>query len=204
MMEYWNTLLTEKSWVLLQEIRKKYQFVLIGGWAIYLWARRQKSKDIDIVVSIEELQKLKQENLAKNDHLKKYGIKKDEIDIDIYVAHYSELVIPAKDMQIYAAKVEGFDVAVPEALLILKQNAEMNRRGSVKGEKDKIDVMSLLFFVKIDYRKYNSVLKKYKLEYVDNLMDLVRGFQDYHALGLNPREFKLKKMEIIKSLRKLK
>ena len=69
MMEYWNTLLTEKSWVLLQEIRKKYQFVLIGGWAIYLWARRQKSKDIDIVVSIDELQKLKQENLEKNDHL---------------------------------------------------------------------------------------------------------------------------------------
>ena len=88
---FWNSLLTEKSWKILQEFREKYDFILIGGWAVYLWAKRQKSKDIDIVVSIDELQKLKKENLVKNDRLKKYEIKTGEIDIDIYASYFSEL-----------------------------------------------------------------------------------------------------------------
>ena len=203
-MEFWNSLLTEKSWELLQEIRRKYCFILIGGWAVYLWTKRQKSKDIDIAIDINELQKFKQQNLAKNDNLKKYEVKSGEIDIDIYVAHYSKLAIPIEDLRNYSTKVEGFDVAYPEALLILKQGAEIDRGNSVKGEKDRLDIISLLFFYEIDFKRYNAILKRYKLEsYVERLINLVRAFADYNALNLTPREFKLKKEKVLKELRKI-
>ena len=116
-MEFWNSLLTEKSWEILHELRKKYEFVLIGGWAIYLLTKQHKSKDIDIVVSINELQKLKQENLIKNDRLRKYGIKSGDVDIDIYVEHFSELAIPTDYVKRHSIKIEGFNVVLPEILL---------------------------------------------------------------------------------------
>ncbi len=203
-MEFWNSQLTEKSWAILQEIRKKYKFILIGGWAAYLWTRQQKSKDIDIIVDVQELQKLKKENLSKNDNLKKYEIKTGEIDIDIYVPHFSKLTMPAEDMKKYTSEIEGFTVASKEALLILKQGAEKERENSVKGEKDKIDIISLLFFSDIDFNKYETILKKYNLEvYIDRILSLLIAFKDYHVVNMTPREFKQKKEKLIDKIRKL-
>lgn len=203
-MEFWNSLLTEKSWRVLLELKKKYNFILIGGWAVYLLAKQQKSKDIDIVVNIKELQKLKKENLNKNDNLRKYEIKNEEIDVDIYVDYFSKLTIPVEELKNYVSKVEGFDIISPEALLVLKQGAEFQRRNSVKGEKDRIDIISLLFFSSIDFKKYKSIIEKYSLDkHIGELIALVRAFTDYQSLNLNPREFKLKKEETIKNLRKL-
>jgi len=51
--EFWNSLLTEKSWEILQELRKDYNFILIGGWAVYLLTKQKKSKDIDIVIGLD-------------------------------------------------------------------------------------------------------------------------------------------------------
>jgi len=204
MMEFWNSQLTEKSWQILQDFRKNYDFILIGGWATYLWAKRQKSKDIDFAVEIKELQKLKVEHIVKNDRLKKYEIKTGDIDIDIYVSHYSKLTIPPEDLKEYAKKTEGFKVISPEALIILKQGAYEDRKNSVKGEKDMIDIMSLLFFSEIDLRSYKSILSKYSLGlYVENLLFLLRNFKDYNSLGLTPREFKIKKALLLKDLRKV-
>lgn len=203
-MEFWNSLLTEKSWQILQEINKKYNFILIGGWAIYLWAKQQKSKDIDIVVDIKELQKFKQENLAKNDRLKKYEIKIEEIDIDIYVSYYSKLAIPVEDIGKYSTKIEGFNVVIPEALIILKQGAFEERKNSIKGEKDKLDILSILFFTDINYKKYYQILKNYKLEnYLNSFINIIREFQDYNKFSLTPKALKLKKSLIIKSLKEL-
>ena len=202
-MEFWNSELTEKSWKLLQEINKKYKFIVIGGWATYLWIKQQKSKDIDIVVEIEELQKLKNEFLIKNDRLKKYEIKFGDVDIDIYVSHYSQLAIPAEDIKKYSTKLDGFNVISPEALLILKQGAEINRKNSIKGEKDQIDIISLLFFSDPDYSKYFSMLKKYSLEnYRERLIIILKNFKDYNSLYLTPRAFKIKKDKILKELKK--
>ena len=203
-MEFWNSQLTEKSWKLLQELKKKYEFVLIGGWAVYLWTKQQKSKDIDIVVDITELQKLKTENLVKNDRLKKYEIKFNEIDVDIYVSYFSKLAISVEDIKDYTSKIEGIKVVLPEILLILKQGAESNRGDSIKGEKDKIDIISILFFCDFDYKKYKSVLKKYSLEdYRNRLIDILRNFKDYNSLNLTPREFKLRKEKILNELKKI-
>jgi len=199
--EFWSGLLTEKSWSILQELKKQYKFILIGGWAIYLLTRKLKSKDIDIIISIEELQKFKAENLEKNDKLKKYGVKKDEIGIDIYVEYYSKLVIPVEEIKNYTIKMGGFELSSPEMLLILKQAAYKNRWNSVKGEKDKIDVMSLVFFSNIDFDKYKTILKKYSLAaYFSDLLKLIKNFKDYDRLDLNPREFKIRKNKILIAL----
>lgn len=200
-MDFWNSQLTEKSWKLLQKLREKYNFILIGGWAAYLWTKQQKSKDIDIVVDIAELQNLKQENLSKNDSLKKYEIKFEDVDVDIYVPYFSKLAIPAEDLHEYASKTEGFNVAVPEALLVLKQGAEADRENSVKGEKDRLDIVSLLFFSEPNLKKYSLILKKYSLEdFVEKLISILRNFTDYSSLNLTQRELKLKKQQILKNL----
>ena len=203
-MEFWNSQLIEKSWEVLQDLKKKYDFILIGGWAIYLWTKQQKSKDIDIVVSISELQKLKQENLSKNDNLRKYEIKRGEIDVDIYVSHFSKLIIPPEYIENYISKIEGFSVISKEALLVLKQGEEIERRNSPKGEKDKIDIMSLLFFSDINFNVYKAILKKYSLEhFIDSLISILKAFKDYNSINLTPREFKKTKENILRNLKKL-
>mgnify|MGYP001607335057 CR=1 FL=1 len=204
-MDFWNSQLTEKSWKLLQKLREKYNFILIGGWAAYLWTKQQKSKDIDIVAGIAELQNLKQEHLSKNDSLKKYEIKFEEVDVDIYVPYFSKLSIPPQDLCRYASKTEGFNVVMPEALLVLKQGAETDRENSVKGEKDRLDIVSLLFFSELDLKKYILILKKYSLEdFVERLISILRNFTGYNSLNLAPRELKLKKEKVLRSLKGLR
>ena len=202
-MEFWNSQLTEKSWKILQELRKKYKFILIGGWAVYLLTRQQKSKDIDIVVDLDELQKLKKEGLSKNDNLKKYEIKIQDIDIDIYVSYFSKLTLAPQYLKKHIKQIEGFNVASSEALIILKQGAYNSRKNSIKGEKDKIDIVSLLFFLDIDFKSYKSILKECSLEdYIHELINLVKEFKDYNSLNLTPNKFKSKKKDILSQLKK--
>lgn len=202
--EFWNSLLTEKSWEILQKLNKNYNFILIGGWAVYLLTKQQKSKDIDIVININELKKFKQKHLNKNNHLKKYEIKVEEIDIDIYLEYFSELTIPVEDIKNYIIKTQGFTIVCPELLLILKQTAYKDRENSVKGEKDKIDIISLLFLSEINFNKYLKILKKYKIDiYLDDLKNILLNFKNYLAIGLNPREFKIKKNKILSKIKEL-
>ena len=158
MTEYWNEQLTKASWKKLQEISKLYDFILIGGWAIFLWTGKHKSKDIDIVVDFKTLEQLKQDfTMIKNDRLKKYEIRFDKFDIDIYVPFYSQLAIPLE--KIRAVRVQGIKTASPEQLLILKQGAEIKRRYSIKGKKDAIDILTLLIYADIDIGKYKKLLE---------------------------------------------
>ncbi|MBI3036688.1 hypothetical protein HYY73_02945 [Candidatus Woesearchaeota archaeon] len=202
-MEYWHDLITEKSWKLLQQLRGKFKFILIGGWAVYLLARTQKSKDVDIIVDVNTLQRLKNEyDLRKNDALRKYEIKADEVDVDIYVPYYSRLAMPVEKVE--SLKIEGFDVARPEELLILKQGAEKDRRHSEKGEKDRIDVMSLLLDSIIDFHRYRQVVAANKKEeLIIRLLELVRGFSEYKYFNITPSEFKRRKEKLVDELRKL-
>ena len=52
---YYPTIITQRSFEILQDLRRQFQFLLIGGWAVFLYTRALKSKDIDIVVEYEEL-----------------------------------------------------------------------------------------------------------------------------------------------------
>lgn len=205
-MQFWNSLLTEKSWKELLELRKKpFKFVLIGGWAAYMWTKAHKSKDIDIVVDgFEDLNYLKKEyDLRKNDSLKKYEVKLEEIDIDVYAPFFSKLSIPPEDIKGLSTIVEGIRVATPEALLVLKQGAEIDRSESVKGEKDRIDIMTMLLHSEIDFNAYRELLLKYNHSHFEKrLRSMVTNFKDTKHILLSPRELKLRKKEIIEGLRK--
>lgn len=63
-----------------------------------------------------------------------------------------------------AIKHEGFLVPPIEVLFILKQKTYQSRRLSLKGEKDKIDVFSLLNCKYFDWKEYREYLEKYGLE----------------------------------------
>ena len=197
-MEFWSSLLTEKSWNLLKELSKKdFKFIVIGGWAAYLWTKQHKSKDIDIVIpDYVELEAIgKKYALNKNDNLKKYEIKFDDIDVDMYLPYYSKLALPLKELLANTTKVEGFEVVKPEILLILKQGAELDRKDSIKGQKDRIDIMTLLCFADVDFKKYKELLSNNKLHHFkQRLKEIVISFTEIKYLGLNTNDYaKIKK-----------
>lgn len=203
-MEYYNSLLTERSWRILVELAGgPLGFTVIGGWAAYLWTHAQKSRDVDIVLdSVGDLEQLKKESPRKNESLRKYELRYGEIDVDVYVPYYSRLAIPPEDVSAHTARVQGFKVASPEALCILKQGAEEARSHSVKGLKDRVDIMTLLLDTGFDYTEYKTLALKYgHTNYPTRLRQMVNTFRDGDYLNLNPRQLKLKKKEVLGKLK---
>ncbi|MEK7566016.1 MAG: hypothetical protein AAB506_03150, partial [Patescibacteria group bacterium] len=99
MQSFYNDLVTQKSWQTLQDLRGRLDFILIGGWAVYLYAKALKSKDIDLIINYDQLERFKPEfEVIKNDRLKKYEARREEVQIDIYLPHYSNIRIPLEDI----------------------------------------------------------------------------------------------------------
>lgn len=193
------------SWKTLIELTSRYDIVVIGGWAVYLHTKAIKSKDIDIIVDFETLNKLKSyHNLKKNESLQKYETKIDNTSVDIYVPHYSRFPIPLDEITSNTTKMEGIVIAKPEVLLILKQAAELDRRDSVKGIKDRVDILNLLINSDFDYKKYRGLVNKYHLEdFLDRLKTIISiSDKEYIYLGIdNPKERKNQKKRILSKLK---
>jgi hypothetical protein len=207
-MEFWSELLTKASWEKLIELSKEIDLTVIGGWAAYLWTGLHKSKDIDILVDYDTLIKLQKEyKLEKNDRLKKYEIKFDKFDIDIYLPGYSKLAIPVEDIiKKYPTMVRGIATIIPEILLILKQGAEIERRNTIKGKKDSIDILTLLIHAPIDLKEYKEILSKYKKEnYIEELANVIKNFddRDLQYLGIDFMKFKRWKKDILEKLKRI-
>jgi len=207
-MEFWSELLTKASWEKLIELSKEIDLTVIGGWAAYLWTGLHKSKDIDILVDYDTLIKLQKEyKLEKNDRLKKYEIKFDKFDIDIYLPGYSKLAIPVGDIiKKYPTKVRGIATVSPEILLILKQGAEIERRNTIKGKKDSIDILTLLIHAPIDLKEYKEILSKYEKEnYIEELANVIKNFddRDLQYLGIDFMKFKRWKKDILEKLKRI-
>jgi len=171
-MQYYHDLITQKSWQLLLSLKKKYDFVLIGGWAVYLYARTLKSKDIDLIINYPVLEQLKEEfTVVKNDRLKKYETKTEETDIDIYLPYYSELGLPADEVIKLTTMLENFKVPEMEVLTILKAKAFQERKDSVKGRKDLLDLVSLLRLEAFNFQKLKDIIRNYQK---NDLLSLIR------------------------------
>jgi len=184
---FWHGEATEISWKLLQDLRKEYDFVLIGGWAVWLYTRALKSKDIDVLVDYDVLEKMKRDQpVVKNERLRKYEYRQGMVDVDIYVPHYSDLGLPVKYLMERTRMLEGFRVPEPELLLILKQRAAEGREGSLKGEKDRIDIVALLASGAVSLRRYAEVCDERGLhDLKDRLRSLVAGSRsEFEALGI--------------------
>lgn len=189
-MEYYHNLITEKSFQILQDLKKKYRFILIGGWAVFLYGKGLKSKDIDIIVDYDELEKLKNDfSLVKNERLKKYEVKFGEIDIDIYLPHYSDLGVDIEKIKERVVSYQGFTVPEPEILLILKLYAWKQRSGSVKGQKDEIDIFSLITLPEFSWKKYLNLIKEFKFEkYHNYFINLLKNTREIRELGINEQK----------------
>ena len=206
--EFWHESLTKESWKKLQELSKEMELTVIGGWGVWLWTKQHKSKDIDIIIDFQELANLKEKySLEKNDRLKKYEVKMQGFDIDIYVPFYSRLALPIEGLLKEKVKIEGINTISCEALLILKQGAEIDRRGTIKGQKDAIDLLTILFYAPIDFKKYFALLEKNKKQaFAKELAGAITGFNPKDSekyLGTNYKEFVKKKKQLLEKIKKL-
>ncbi|MCL5432397.1 MAG: hypothetical protein M1484_04930 [Patescibacteria group bacterium] len=194
-MDFYNDLVTQKSWQTLGELRQKFDFILIGGWAVYLYTKALKSKDIDVIVDYDQLEKLRRDfAVTKNERLKKYEARREEVQIDVYLPHFSDLGVPVEQIIKEAQERETFRLPNPEMLLILKQLAFKNRELSAKGQKDRIDILSLLTFADVDLVKYRRLLTKFKLEFLNaQLNAIISQTVKIPELGINEHQWSRKK-----------
>ncbi|MEK7188291.1 MAG: hypothetical protein AAB685_00375 [Patescibacteria group bacterium] len=186
-MNYYHNLITDKSWRLLRDLVKKYDFILIGGWAVFLYTKALKSKDVDIVLEHNALMGFKEDfEVFKNDRLKKYEAKKEEIDIDIYIPFYSNPGIPAEELINYAVIVEGFKVVRKEILAVLKVKTLSQRGGSVKGRKDLVDLVSLFSLPDFDWNMFkNSISKNILAKELAQAEEIIKKTTSLEELNLN-------------------
>jgi hypothetical protein len=83
--------------------------------------------------------------------------------------------------------IEGFKVAVPEVLLLLKAQAAQDRWHAEKGLKDRVDLISLLKFADVKQDVLEQILTKYDTQHV--LRETIKraiseGRIEYKFLGL--------------------
>lgn len=204
-MTYYHDIITQKSWEELRVLNKKIKFILIGGWATYLYTKSLKSKDIDIITGYDELGKLKKDyDLVKNEPLKKYEARKEEVQIDIYLPHYSEIGVPVDVLINNSISLDGFKVLKKEWLILLKIYV-LNLRGRTpKGEKDFLDLLSLFMADGVDYIKIRKIAKDYNLEaQIKFFLGMLNERIDALEIGLNRHGYKKVKSDIIYSLKGL-
>jgi len=200
MNSFYQSIVTEKSWKMLQMLKKDIDFILIGGWAVYLYTKTLKSKDIDIIVDYQELDKIKKNfQLIKNDRLRKYEIKKEGIDINIYLPYFSDLGLPVEKLIKHQDRNQGFTILKKEVLLVTKLKAYQGRGVTIKGVKDKIDIISLVLLPDFDFDFWRNFIKKERISVYSELIDkILLEIKEVPELNLNQHAFAKKKKEIIK------
>jgi len=198
-MEFWDNEVTSASWETLVQLNKSIRFILIGGWAVYLYTHLEKSKDIDIIVDYDALKTIEDTySLHKNPKLSKYEVKMERFDIDIYVPYYSKLAVPPEDILRMMRSVEGFTLPTPEALLILKAGAFISRHDSIKGRKDAVDILGLLMYSGLDIPLLKDLCNKYSIN-KDVIKSIIQNADDETLayLGTNRHHFSTVKRKLL-------
>lgn len=202
MQNYYNDLVTKKSWLTLQNLRGKLDFVLIGGWAVFLYTKALKSKDIDLIADYGQLEKLRTDfAVVKNDRLKKYEARNEEVQIDVYLPHFSDFGVPVEEITKDAVAKETFIVPRLEKLLILKQLAYIQRGLSAKGQKDRIDILSLVLSPDFDSKFYKKELAKTgRTDLVFDLKKLIARTVKIPEISINEHFWSRTKKKILEDL----
>lgn len=135
------------------------QTVLIGGWAVWCFNPQLKSREIDLLVSPQDLWRLSQhlrsrgfvETSGRN--LQKKGFRSLHEDASVDVDVYDTVIGPYRVEEIVSRWTQrdlgGVPVRVlgPTELIVLKLRAAEDRRGSEKGSKDLADLLALFVAV---------------------------------------------------------
>jgi len=201
-MDFYHDLITAKSWDLLKKLSQNYDFILIGGWAVYLYTRALKSKDIDLVLDYDGLEKFKKDfEVIKNNRLHKYEVKSEGLDVDIYVPFYSNPGLPAEELKKYTCSLEGISTIEKEVLAILKEKALLERENTPKGRKDLIDLISLLRLPEFNFRRYQMIIKDYKLDqFLVSCRTMIQKTSKIEELDINAHQMARFKKKILPNL----
>jgi len=190
-MKYYHSQITQKSWEELKRLKSLLDFILIGGWAVYLYTKSLKSKDVDIIIEFDKIFLLKRRyDVSKNDRLKKYEARLEEIQIDVYLPYYSQIGIPVEDLIKHTQNLQGFCVLDQNYLAALKIYILAQRGRSPKGRKDFLDLISLLKSKIVDLEKVKEITKKYKLiKEFNSFHQFLEENYDIPELSLNKHNF---------------
>lgn len=201
--DFWHPLITEQSFEVLRELRKQFDFILIGGWAVYFYTHNLKSKDIDLIVDLATLGQLKQQfEVSKNERLKKYEIKINNVEVDIYVPYWSDLGLKVEEIMNNTVSLGGFKVPAKEILLILKLVAYQQRKTSLKGRKDLVDIISLLSLTNFNWKIFKETLENNKLIYLNKeLEEILLSNTRIEELAMNSKKFSELKKRVLYLLR---
>lgn len=196
MVELWRDEAVERAWSVLQTLREITNFVLIGGWGVYFWTRKLRSRDIDMCLDQASFYSLQAEAmkrgllLKRNPRLRKFEALINGVEVDMYTPFMSRLVVPCEEIlrEDMNSNIERFRVAIPEVLLLLKAQAVSERWSSEKGMKDRIDIISLLSFADMKPEILKKLLKKYDAE--RKLLEvlqrtLAESRREYRHLGMS-------------------
>ncbi len=187
---------TKNSFNVLQNISHilNYNFVIIGGWAVYNYTKKQKSKDIDIIINPQTYENLKNRNYI----FKQIGntdilyTKISNVEVDIFVTNLvTDLPIIINDIILSSTRGLFNNIySNKNLLLILKTFSYFTRKTeNIKKAKDIIDVVSLLFFGNINfnfirkYKGYKNITYK-DIEYILLHYILPRGLAYKEHLGI--------------------
>lgn len=200
--QFYHHLITEKSFRLLQNLNRQFDFILIGGWAVWLYTRALKSKDIDLILDYDELARLKEQyEVFKNERLHKYEIKQDGIDVDIYLPHYSKLGLAAEEIKKHVSRRQGWRVPKLEVLFLLKLFAYAERQGTLKGKKDGLDILSLAFLPEFGWQKYQLLVSRFNFKtYSDLFIKLLKSTVRAPELQVNEQKMAKLKKRILTAL----
>lgn len=146
--------------------------VILGGWAVFLYAQGQKSTDVDIAVDYAQLGRLKSEYgaaVTKTTHLSKYFLELNKVEVDILVMKLSDTGVRIEDCIEPVRSLAGFRVVSPEGLLALKMCAWIDRRPTPKGQKDEADVIAVLMSIEINWDRYAEIVSKATRHYARDL-----------------------------------
>lgn len=115
--------------------------------------------------------------------------------------YFSDLKFPLEEIKNYIQSIEGFKVPIPEILLILKVRTYLERRGTAKGEKDILDIFSLILNEKIDWQKYKELIEKYNLQETNKeLKGIISSAKAITQLNLLNYQISRLKKRVLKNL----
>lgn len=140
-----------------QEIARNVpEAVLIGGWAVWCYNPRLKSRDIDVLIAPSDVWRLanhlRSRGFAETSgaHLDKLGFRLlhegSSIDVDAYAHTLGPFRVEDLLPKSGSRSIGGTPMKVlqPTELFALKVLAANDRRGSEKGVKDLSDLLALL------------------------------------------------------------
>lgn len=207
--QFWNNEKTDASLRTLQFIAGKIDFVLIGGWAVYLYTDAQRSEDVDIAVGIPALKFFKDYGIRDYEGINiKYSVV-DGTVVDLFIQEYADrdLPLPVKEiLEDYTMFMGNIKTVNREMLLLLKLWGYF-REDETKLRKDIIDVISLMLYGDINIKKFGALLKKHRIAKrrgIDVLLEyLDKGDTLLDYIDMESREYRKRKDELKKEIAEL-